>query len=922
MQSSVCQGLSPLSLVPWRALLVCCLALLGACLAAPGASAEFGFRQVSFEAREADGTATTQAGSHPFALSATVLFETTGAGKDLLPDGNVRNLRITLPEGLIGTPSALAHCTHPAFVDNNCGRAAALGTVQVLARIEGAEGWIPVMAQVPLYNLDPENGVGAEFGFNPDVTGTSRPLTIRLGVSSQAPHPTFASLEDVPQGIPVLGYRLTLWGDPGAAAHDPYRGRCAIGAEFDQEAFKPLSSGSCPLPERPATALLSMPGSCSPTVAGFEASSWTSPQTSVAAVEIPALAGCEKLGLSADLVAVPTTKNANAPSGLELTFEEDNYGLLSSSTLAGAQLSSAGVSLPVGMAVNPPLVEGLGICTLQQLAGETVTSSGDGCPPASELGTAQVTTPIFESPVEGRLYLAEPDDPRTTLPGIENPFDARFALYLVLRAPEQGVLIIQPILLSSDPRSGQLTASLSRVPQLPITSLKLRLALSGSKPLATPPACGSHDLAYSLQPSSAAAPSIGHSAFSLADNCPTPFKPSLSYQLGSSEAGSTGDLTLQLSATSHEANPATIALSLPPGLSAALGDVPPCPESSTASATCLPTSRIGHLQVAVGAGSDPLWIPADAGPRSDIFLAGPYRGAPFSLLIRLPARAGPFDFGDVVLRAPISLDPESLVASVRLEHLPQILAGVPLRYREIRLVLDRPGLIQNPTSCKPSEITGRATAADGDVARFRDRFQLAACAALPFRPRLALRLSGGVARNGHPALRAVLLPRPGQARIAGLTIALPAGELFDLRRLGALCSPGPPARDCPRDSRLGHLQIQSPLAREPVEGPIYLRRPQAGRLPDLVADLRGGGVHLILHGDLATVGGGRLRLHLGPLPDVPFSKAVIALPGGRRSLLVNSEELCSKRVRVAVAIAAHSGRRLLLRPALRPSGGC
>jgi hypothetical protein len=283
-------------------------------------------------------------------------------------------------------------------------------------------------------------------------------------------------------------------------------------------------------------------------------------------------------------------------------------------------------------------------------------------------------------------------------------------------------------------------------------------------------------------------------------------------------------------------------------------------------------------------------------------------------LIGLGAKAGPFDLGIALLRAPIFIDPQTAQATIKLQDLPQILAGIPLRYREIRLVLDRPGFIHNPTSCEPTQITGTALAPDGITASFHDRFQAAECAALPFKPRLALHLSTG-ARNAHPALRAVLRSTSDEATISSAAFTLPSGELLDLHYLRGLCPRDTTPAGCPATSRLGSARFTTPLADTPLEGPIYLREPNHG-LPDLLANLQGGGVHIVLDGSTATVGG-RMQLRLDALPDIPLSRAVISIAGGRDGIFVNSRDLCATHPHAAAALSAHSGKRLLRHPRLR-----
>jgi hypothetical protein len=286
----------------------------------------------------------------------------------------------------------------------------------------------------------------------------------------------------------------------------------------------------------------------------------------------------------------------------------------------------------------------------------------------------------------------------------------------------------------------------------------------------------------------------------------------------------------------------------------------------------------------------------------------------------LPAQAGPFDLGKETLRGALRIDPRSARIKVRFDPLPQILSGLPLDYRAIRLRIDRRGFIQNPTSCTSTKVVGIATADDGSKAPLASPFRVTGCGRMPFQPRLSLRLSGGLARNGHPSLRAVLRMRADEERIGAASLTLPPGELLDFHHLDALCSNRLPPERCPPGSRLGFVRLWSPALDGALEGPVYLREPTDG-LPDLLAEVRNGGVHLILHGR-TTAPDGRLQILLDSLPDLPLTKAILTLAGGGRGILVNSVTLCDAPRRAETSITSQSGVQQRLQPLLRLGGSC
>jgi hypothetical protein len=371
-----------------------------------------------------------------------------------------------------------------------------------------------------------------------------------------------------------------------------------------------------------------------------------------------------------------------------------------------------------------------------------------------------------------------------------------------------------------------------------------------------------------------------------------------------------------------------LTVTLPPGLSANVAAATLCPEttiavvssnersgrSELAQPSCPAESRLGSAAVSAGAGSDPLSLVGS------VYLGGPHAGAPYSLLVLVPVVAGPFDLGTIASRIDVAVDPSTLQPTLTTQPLPKILAGVPIALRSIRLSLDRPGFIRNPTSCAPTRIDAIAGSTSGTRARLVSRFQVGDCSELSFEPRLDLRFSGALGRNGHPELRAVLRAHPGDAGIAGVTFTLPPGELLDFRRIRALCARGAAAEACTGRSQIGVARVRSQAFPAPLEGPVYLRAPSEG-LPDLLLDLRGGHLRVVLHGRIATPRG-RIQVRLTDLPDVPISSAVIRLSGGRHGILVNSESRCVRPGRARVSFSAHSGATLSLRPRMRLGGRC
>ena len=113
------------------------------------------------------------------------------------------------------------------------------------------------------------------------------------------------------------------------------------------------------------------------------------------------------------------------------------------------------------------------------------------------------------------------------------------------------------------------------------------------------------------------------------------------------------------------------------------------------SPSCPAASQIGTAVTGAGAGTHPLYVPGK------VYLAGPYKGAPLSLAVITPAVSGPYDLGNVVVRVALHVDPTDAQITAVSDPLPQILEGIPLRLRSVRINLDRPNFALNPTNCNP-----------------------------------------------------------------------------------------------------------------------------------------------------------------------------------------------------------------------------
>jgi hypothetical protein len=866
---------------------------------------------------EADGSPAGLAGSHPHQLTVGVGFPSLKAGGALFSSGSPRDIFIDLPQGLIVNPAAPAVCTEEQLIAAACPPASQIGLVTLTTATVAGLG----ADSRPLYNMLPPPGSAANFGFNAaDLSIFIHMLgSVRLGDYGLS-----ASVEDLLAKFPILGMKLQLWGDPSSPTHDAAR-----------------LGGS--IPPRPAS-FLTLPSACGPPLTlTARTDSWEDPGAFVTrSVENQDLegepievSGCNELAFSPQLEARPTTPIADSPSGFEVKLDVPQNE--APTVRASANLMRARVTLPEGLVANPAGANGLAGCSPAQIGLSTPVGASSprfdagpiACPDAARIGAAEVETPLLDHPLLGSVFLATPHD---------NPFGSLLALYLTAEDDASGIVFKLAGKLEADPVTGRLTASFEELPELPIASVDLRLFGGPTAPLRTPATCGAYATISSLTPWSA--PESGPPA-TPSDSYPidrSPIGPtcalsesalpdSRSLDAGSVSpaAGSYSPFVFSLLRKDGTQQLSSTTLVTPPGLAAKLAGIPYCPEEALAEATarsgsleqadpsCPADSRVGSARVGAGAGPAPYHVQGSA------YLAGPYKGAPLSLVVIVPAVAGPFDLGTVVVRSALHVNPETARVTAVSDPIPSILRGIPLDVRSLRVTLDRAGFIRNPTSCDPMAVGAQAASPTGGGAPLLSRFQMGGCRRLGFAPKVSLRFFGPTHRGAHPKFRTVLTARRGDANIRRFAITLPGTELLDNRRIGTICTRARfAARRCPAGSVHGYAKAWSPLLGRPLEGPVYLRASD-DRLPGLAISLHGQ-VDLTLSGRIDSVHG-RLRNTFQALPDVPLSKVVLTMRGGNRGLLVNSGGLCARHRHVGASFIAQNAKTHESHPLVRTACG-
>ena len=489
----------------------------------------------------------------------------------------------------------------------------------------------------------------------------------------------------------------------------------------------------------------------------------------------------------------------------------------------------------------------------------------------------------------------------------------------------------------TDPVTGQVSLAFKSLPQSPLQEFGLHIFGSERGLLATPTHCGTFKVESEFVPWNTAL-EVRHTTNLITIDqgpggspCPNgarPLSPQLEAGVADPTAGVHSPFTLVLKRSDGEQNLTGVTVTTPKGFAATLAGVPYCPESAIATLqaagysgrteqaapACPAASQIGAAVAGVGAGSHPLYTPGM------VYLAGPYKGAPLSLEVVVPAVSGPYDLGNVAVRVAVSVNPVTARVTAASDPLPQILEGIPLRTRTIRLELNRPGFAVNPTNCDPFTVDGMISGDEGGSASSIAHFQAANCAGLSFDPKLNIKLKGSTKRRAHPALRAVLKTAPGEANLSNVTVVMPKNELLDNSHIGTVCTRVQfAARACPADSVYGTATAVTPLLDQPLTGNVYLRASDH-KLPDLVADLRGQ-FDIEVSARIDSVKGAGLRARFETIPDAPVSEFVLNMAGGKKGLLVNSGNLCKADRNAKQTLIGQNGARLERKSKLQAACG-
>ncbi len=899
----------------------------------------YGVQTYEVTPEEENGVVATQAGSHPFQLTSTLMFNTQAVkieevaklseqvwSPEVQPMAFTKDLHFNLPAGLVGNPTPLPKCSLHLFLQffgskakKLCPDNTVVGVATPITTPFQGNGTNPRAISEPLYILEPSVGEPAKFGF-PTPVG---PVILDTSVRTGGDYGVVVTVPNITQTLAFIGTVVTFWGVPGDTRHDKSRNYDCLLSTAVQEGDP---EESCPVNEKPQP-LLIMPTSCTgPLHTSVEADPWnqigqftTKEYTFQNSEEEPTGEdGCNQLNFEPTISVAPDGQQASTPTGLTVGVHVPQEASLNPEGLAESTVKNTTVTLPAGVSLNPSGADGLLACSESEVALDS--PAAQTCPESSKIGTVEVHTPLLPNPLVGAAYLAQQS---------ANPFGSLVALYLVVYDPVSGVRVKLAGQVTPDLVTGQLTSTFDETPQLPFESLAIHFFGGSRAPLGTPAVCGGYTTTASISPWSGNPPVQASSEFKITSGpngtpCSSPlsFAPSLAAGTTSIQAGGFTPFTMTMSREDGEQNLQAIQLHMPPGLSGTLSTVKLCGEPQADEGTCGPESLVGETTVSVGLGGNPFTVKG-----GKVYITGPYEGAPFGLSIVNPAKAGPFDLEKtaahspacdcLVVRAKIEVNPVTAGLTITSDDsgnykIPTIIEGIPLEIKHVNVTINRPNFTFNPTNCEKLAITGTLFSTEGSSDQLSVPFQATNCAVLSFQPHVSASTSGKTSRSEGASLHVKLTYTAGpyDTNIAKFKLDLPKQLPSRLSTLQKACPAAVfeanPA-SCPAASKIGAAHATTPLIPVALEGPMYFVSHGGAKFPEVIVVLQGYGVTIDLHGETFINKEGITSSTFATVPDAPVGTFEANLPEGPDSALAANGNLCGSKLSIPTEIKAQNG---------------
>jgi hypothetical protein len=881
-------------------------ALLTGCvsgaLLAPVAQADFGVKtfeagtcksdtpECTYSAPEAQFF--TQAAGHPPLGITGFEVNTAPSGE---PEGNIKDVRVDIPPGLAVNPDATEQCTKSQFESGVCPPGSQVGVDEITAFV----GLVEVgPITLPMYNIVQPEGVPAEFGFELNIPllinihvyivgGISGHQEAETGENSKVPtgdYHEYFTIKEIPSTVALVKSRLKFTGTAGNGT------------------------------------FLTLPSACGTQTSYLHADSYQSPgqfkeyQTVSGDPPKPvSVSGCKEVPFKPEVAVHPAADQSESDRPDASTVEVKVPQSSSAATINSSTVKDARVSLPEGMTLNPAVANGLEACTDAQFG--KGSANPVSCPPGSKIGTVTIETPDLPAKsLVGSAYVGQPTS--------ANPESGdEYRIFIDAEAPRYGVAVRLEGHVSANATTGRLTTAVLENPQVPFSDFIVTLD-GPHTPLANPLTCGPATTNSSLTPYSGNPAAEPFSAFVVDFDgkgalCPAALPFGLTQGATSSPAtgGENTSFSFDLARGEGQQYLSKIATVLPAGLVGKIPSVTLCGEPQAEKGECTPASQIGTVAVTLGSGPTPLSLSGTA------YLTTSYGGAPYGLSVVVPAeKIGPFNYGRIVTRAAISVDPHTARILVT-SQLPTIVGGAPLRLRTLSVDVNRPNFTINPTNCGALTTDTTLTSTFGALQSLSSPFQAAGCGALAFAPKLTASTNAKTSKaNGAIFVVKVAYPAGPQANIKSVLVALPKQLPSRISTLNKACpaatfEANPSA--CPPLSNVGTATVTTPVLPGKLTGPAVFVSHGGAAFPDLdlvLADrgsrrspIGGDGVTVILVGN-TNISKGITTSNYAAVPDVPVSSFEVRLPAGKDSVLGAVGSLCKKPLLMPTTITAQNGK--------------
>ncbi len=600
----------------------------------------------------------------------------------------------------------------------------------------------------------------------------------------------------------------------------------------------------------------------------------------------------------------PATTQQDKPDGITTELKIPHAAGSSETDIDTSQLRTASVTLPEGMTINPSAAgEVKKACTPAQARIHSSTF-GVECPSESELGSVTLEVPTLPAEsLKGNLYLGGPEGGGA----ITGP---PYTVYLNAQSTRYGVDVRVEGKVVPNESTGQLTATFGELPEQPFSNAIIHFKGGEQAPIANPLTCGAASTAASLTPYTgqpAFAPTI--TPFNVDSNgsggsCSSPLPFSWGQSVVNQPPGYAGaktSFTLNVQRSDGQQYLSQIKTVLPEGLIGLLPTVTKCGEAEANAGTCPGTSQIGVVNVTAGSGSGYGFV-------GQVYLTGPYGGAPFGMSVVVPAVAGPFNLGNVVTRGTINVEPYT-ARVVATSNLPTIVKGIPLRIKGITININKQGFLQNPTNCGVFATETTLTSTLGATQSLSTPFQVNNCGALQFKPAEGAATGAKTSKANGASLETTINVPAGNANVKSVVVQLPKQLPSRLTTLQKACPEATFVANpytCPSGAFVGGVRANTPALGVKLKGPAVLVSHGGAAFPDLDLILEGEGVRIILVGNTNIKNGITTTTFAAP-PDAPVTSITVNLPTGSHSALTANGNVCANKLVMPTTIVSQNG---------------